>query len=471
MKTTIEAFEREYEKAFREHLASTDEAGLSDAYELGRTALLRGLSFLDLAAIHHDVLSRTLEAGGGTERSAASAASAFFLEVMSTYEMVQRGAVEAHQTARLKQLHAAQLRRLAEASIAINGAGSPEEIARLLPELAVNVIGAARATTLVAPSTGQSIEHAYPPAESARAMGGSRLEVPLRRRNDSLLGTLAITAATGASFSDDDQALLTQLAQLAGVALENAELYEAERIVAETLQRTLLPPRLPEVPGVTMAVRYLPGSRQGDVGGDWYDAVTLPDGRLALMVGDVMGKGIRAAAGMGQLRIALRAYAVEGHAPATAVARLDQALEELQGDLATVVYLVHDPASGALRYSNAGHPPPLLLSPDGSSHLLRGGLAPPLGCMIGTTCAEASEPTQPGATLVIYTDGLVERRDDDIEHGLERLQTVAEAAADADLETFCDRLLDGMDAEHRSDDVALLVVRFGASPDAQPSGL
>lgn len=91
--------------------------------------------------------------------------------------------------------------------------------------------------------------------------------------------------------------------------------------------------------------------------------------------------------------------------------------------------------------------------------------------MIGTTCAEASEPTQPGATLVIYTDGLVERRDDDIEHGLERLQTVAEAAADADLETFCDRLLDGMDAEHRSDDVALLVVRFGASPDAQPSGL
>ena len=462
MKTTIETFQHEYEAAFRQHLATADEAGLSDAYELGRSALVRGLSFLDLAAIHHEALSRALETDGAAERSAAAAASTFFLEVMSTYEMVQRGAVEAQQTARLKQLHAAQLRRLAEASIAINGAGTPEEIARLLPELAVGVIGAASATATVAPSAGRRSEHSHRP-EGPQRDTGPRLEVPLKRRNDSVLGSLAISAAAGASFSDDDQALLTPLAQVAGVALENAELYESERIVAETLQRTLLPQRLPDVPGVAMAVRYLPGSRQGDVGGDWYDAVTLPDGRLALMVGDVMGKGIRAAAGMGQLRVALRAYAIEAHPPAEVLTRMDQVLEELQGDLATVVYLAHDLASRSLVYSNAGHPPPLLVSPDGSSRLLRGGLAPPLGCMVGTTCVEAAETISPGETLVIYTDGLVERRGADIEHGLEHLQDVAGDASSLDLESFCDRLLDGMDAEHRSDDVALLAVRFGTA--------
>jgi serine phosphatase RsbU (regulator of sigma subunit) len=459
MKATIEAFEHEYEDAFNRHLASADEAGLSDAYELGRSAMLRGLSFLDIAAIHHEVLSHTLQARGGVDQATAAAASAFFLEVLSTYEMVQRGAAEAHQTARLKQLHAAQLRRLAEASVAINGAGSPEEIARLLPEHAVSVIGAAHASVEVAPAAGPRVVHHHP-AGDERALRGARLEVPLLRRNESLLGTLAINAAPGGSFSDNDQALLTQLAQLAGVALENAELYESQRIVAETLQRTLLPRTLPRLPGVDMAVRYLPGAREGDVGGDWYDAVALPDESLALMVGDVMGKGIRAAAGMGQLRVALRAYAIEGHPPAQVLERLDQVLEELQGDLATVVYLVYDPSQLSLRYSNAGHPPPLLILPDGSTRLLRGGLAPPLGCMIGTGCTEAQVEVPAGSTLVIYTDGLVERRGADIEDGLKRMAAVAAGAKAEALEAFCDELLDGMDAEHRGDDVALLVVRF-----------
>jgi serine phosphatase RsbU (regulator of sigma subunit) len=178
------------------------------------------------------------------------------------------------------------------------------------------------------------------------------------------------------------------------------------------------------------------------------------------MVGDVMGKGIQAAAGMGQLRIALRAYAIEGHGPAEVLQRLDQLLEGLEEELATAVYLALDPATGALVYARAGHPPPMIVSPDGTTELLREGLAPPLGCMIDVQCVEDRTTIAPGAVLVVYTDGLIERRGTNIEHGLSRLRAVAATADLGDLDGFCTTLLDGMDADDRGDDIALLAVRF-----------
>jgi hypothetical protein len=465
--TAVEDFAEEYRLAFVAQLTGTDQAGLRDGYELGRTAMVQHLSVLDIASIHHEVLFGVLESAEAAVdlRTAAAEGSRFLLEVLSTYEMVQRGVVEAHQTARVEYAHAEQLRKLADASVAINAAGTIEEIAQLLPEHAIRVIGASRATVHAA-SPRRAAERTFPAQAPAPDPAAPRLHAALFRRNGTSIGQLEVIGQRGSTFTDKDKALLIQLAQLAGVALENVELYEQERLVAETLQRKLLPARLPDLRGITTAWRYLPGWGDSDIGGDWYDALTLPDGRVGLMVGDVMGKGIQAAAGMGQLRIALRAYAIEGHSPAGVLQRLDQVLEGLEEELATAVYLTLDPATGDLCYARAGHPPPLLLSPDGESVLLRGGLAPPLGCMLGVACEEDGLTIQPGSVLVLYTDGLVERRDTNIEHGLEQFQKVASTGDPDDLQGFCDVLLDGMNADDRGDDIALLAVRFDG--DAAP---
>lgn len=460
MTEAVDAFRAEYREAFGAHLVAGGEAGLRAAYEMGREAMAHRLSVLDLASVHHDVLVEALAAAEGPRdlRAAADAAALFFLEVLSTYEMVQRGFAEAHETARLEQQHSQQLRKLADASIAISAAGSLDELAERIGEQAVSVLDARRATVTVPPST----ERTYPRGAAEPAPGAERLRAALARRNGTSLAVLEVIAAEGQTFSGNDESILTQLAQLAGVALENAELYDQERLVAETLQRRLLPDRLPDFPGVSMAWRYLPGWAGSNIGGDWYDALVLPDQRLALAVGDVIGKGIRAAAGMGQLRIALRAYAVEGHPAAEVIERLDRLFDELEEELATVVYLVYEPATGTVDYANAGHPPPLVVAPDGSTQFLRGALSPPLGCMVGARAGQASTAPAAGSTLVVYTDGLVERRGTDIERGLARLQEVAAAADTTHLDDFCDRLLEGMDAAERGDDIALLAVRLDA---------
>jgi hypothetical protein len=460
----LDTFREEYRAAFTEYMRAGSEAGLRAAYELGRTAMLRKLSVLDIAAIHHEVLFSALGEAPSSVilAGAAEAGSTFVLEVLATYEMVQRGLAEAHETARLEQQHAQQLRRLADASLAISAAGTVEEIARRIPEQAVRVVGGAAATATVETARHGRVVQTFP---SDREAGNDdvRVKAALVRRNGSRLGGIEVFADAGWTFTSNDEPILAQLAQVAGVALENAELYEQERLVAVTLQQRLLPGDLPQFPGVTLVWRYLPGWGGIDIGGDWYDAMALPGQRLALIVGDVMGKGIRAAAGMGQLRVALRAYAIEGHSPAVVIQRLDQVVEELEEELATVVYLEYDPATAALRYANAGHPPPLLIAPDGSARMLTDGLSPPLGCLLGQVTAEAKVEVEPGSTLVVYTDGLVERRGADLELGLARLREVAAAGDRTDLDEFCDLVLAEMDADNRGDDIALLAARLGTA--------
>lgn len=466
MNEAVAAFRGDYHDAFTVFLDGGGEAGLWAAYELGRTAMLEKLSMLDLAWVHHDVLFGMLgdDPDPRWVTEAAAAGSTFFVEVLATYEMVQRGVAEAHQTARLQRQHAERLRRLAEASVVISAPGTLEDIARRITEQAVRVMGAAAGTIIVESARDVAVEHSHPPQRDHGDV--TSLEAPLVRRNGRQLGRLSIGLDHGLSFTGDDEAILTQLARMAGVALENAELYERERLVAETLQRRLLPDALPQFSGVTMARRYLPGWRDADIGGDWYDAIVLSEHHLALVVGDVMGKGIRAAAGMGQLRIALRAYAVEGHPPAVVISRLDQVFEELEEDLATVVYLVYDPADATLRYANAGHPPPLLITPGGSAQTLSDALSPPLGCLLGHEPSEGLVHAVPGSTLVVYTDGLIERRRSDIDHQIDRLVEVAVGRYRSDLDSFCEDLLTGLDARNRGDDVALLVARLG-SPDGE----
>ncbi len=237
------------------------------------------------------------------------------------------------------------------------------------------------------------------------------------------------------------------------------EVYEREHTIAETLQRSLLPERLPRIEGLEIAARYLPAGHGAAVGGDWYDALERADGRVALVVGDVVGHGLRAAAIMGQLRNAFRAYGLAEVSPAEVMARVNRLVMSGEEEaMATALYLVLDRETGEVSFASAGHPPPLVLSSDGPQ-FLEGGRAVPVGAADPGIFRETDAVLPPGASLLLYTDGLVERRGVPLE---ERLGELAEAAGSGEggLEGLCDSVLTRVLGEHvPSDDVALLAVR------------
>jgi PAS domain S-box-containing protein len=236
------------------------------------------------------------------------------------------------------------------------------------------------------------------------------------------------------------------------------EVYEQEHTIAETLQRSLLPERLPRIEGLEIAARYLPAGSGAAIGGDWYDALERADGRVALVVGDVVGHGLRAAATMGQLRNAFRAYGLAEASPAEVMARVNRLVISGEEEaMATVLYLVLDRETGDLSFASAGHPPPLLLAPDGA-RFLEGGRSVPVGAADPGIFREATAVLPSGATLLLYTDGLVERRDTPLEHRLEELAAAA-GHAEGELEGLCDSVLAAVLDADPSDDVALLAVR------------
>jgi anti-anti-sigma factor len=236
-----------------------------------------------------------------------------------------------------------------------------------------------------------------------------------------------------------------------------------ERRVAHTLQRSMLTTQLPEVDGAEIAVRYLPGTRQTEVSGDWYDVIPLPDGRVGVVIGDVVGRGIEAAATMSQLRTALRAYAVEGLEPAVVVAKLHRLVDHLRvGMSTTLVYLDFDPFTREVRYVSAGHLPILYVpAGDAPSQFLPGARSTPLGtAAAGLEIPQERLVLEPGDAVLLYTDGLVERRDDSIDSRLEQLRG-AVAAAPAELQAALEHLTATLAAgdQLRPDDVALLALR------------
>ena len=234
---------------------------------------------------------------------------------------------------------------------------------------------------------------------------------------------------------------------------------EREHLIAETLQRSLLPENLPDNPDVAVAARYIPATHDVEVGGDWYDIIALPDGRFALAIGDVAGHGVQAAAAMGQLRMALRAYALEALSPSHALERLNMLLFELQPNaMATLLYAHLDQDSGELSFANAGHLPPLIVGRDGGARYLEDGLAPPLGVSANVNFKEAATKIEPGTTVFLYTDGLIERRRASIDGGLEALKRAA-GAAPAELGSACDYIIRSLLIGGNEDDVAVLAVR------------
>ena len=259
----------------------------------------------------------------------------------------------------------------------------------------------------------------------------------------------------------EDLRFVAALAGQAAQALERARRFESEQRIAETLQQSVLPSSLPVLPTVQLAGRYLPGTAELEVGGDWYDAIQLPNGRLGLVVGDVVGKGVRAAATMGQLRNAIRAFSLDRLKPMTTLGRLSRLAEEvIETSFATVVYAELDPETGVCRYASAGHPPPLVATLDGRLEYLDGGRGLPLGTGIASTYRQAVAELPHGALLLFYTDGLVERRGRSIDEGFERLRA-AVAAGPRDPERLAAHVLERLlGDDERRDDVVLLVARL-----------
>lgn len=254
-----------------------------------------------------------------------------------------------------------------------------------------------------------------------------------------------------------------------GAALEGlrraAEEVEVERSTAETLQRSLLRERLPEIPGLRLAARYLPGSGEARIGGDWYDAVTLRDGRVALVMGDVVGRGIEAAARMAHLQSAVRAYALEGLRPSLVLERMNGFVHELEGrGTATLLLAIVDPDVETVRIASAGHPPPLLALGDAGVSFAEGPPGIPLGAALFPSYDETVISMPAGATLVLYTDGLVERPERSLAQGLDELAALA-GALPAQPDDVAQTLIQGMlRGEGSSDDVAILVACLDAPP-------
>jgi PAS domain S-box-containing protein len=237
---------------------------------------------------------------------------------------------------------------------------------------------------------------------------------------------------------------------------------EREQRIAETLQQALLPERLPQLVGISLAARYVPAEEGSAAGGDWYDVIELPGGSVALVIGDVAGHGTEAASLMGQVRMAVRAFSLEGHAPAVVVGRVHQLLRSLyDGErMVTMLYLALDPVTWEATIANAGHPPPLLLDPSGGATYLETTTGLPVGLNWNLPYEESIALLRPGATLVLYTDGLVDRRDVAVEAGLERLREVASEPRGKDLDDICGILVERLVPADASDDVAILAARL-----------
>ena len=282
-----------------------------------------------------------------------------------------------------------------------------------------------------------------------------------------VIGVLSVGCFSDRRFMPDETRLLQLAADRAAVAIDHARLFEREHRIAETLQRSLLPDSLPQVPGIAVAGRYLPARAEARVGGDWYDAVALDGDRLAVSIGDVAGHGIQAAALMGRLRDSLRTSALEGSDAATATERVDRLFLSQNGQsdlIATSIFMVVERGGSRVDFASAGHPPPLVVRPDGSAAYLNEGRSLPLG--VGENGyrrqSAGATPVDPGSVILLYTDGLVERRDAGLDEGLARLERAARGAS-REPGAFCDDVIERMlGGEGPADDVAVVAIRASA---------
>ena len=271
-----------------------------------------------------------------------------------------------------------------------------------------------------------------------------------------VIGVLHVGTLSPRYFAPDEVALLELAADRIALVIDRAR----QQGVARTLQQSLLPARLPDIAGLELSARYLPGADEAHVGGDWYDVLRLPAGRVGVVMGDVVSHGLRAAASMGQLRTALRAYALDGSSPGAVLERLNDLVRTWDTpEMATVAYIVVAPETGEMTYSVAGHPPPLLVGGESDPRFLEQARGGPIGVTRSAQFGEAAEMLGRGDTLLLYTDGLVERRGASIDQGLEELRREA-AAVSGWPDRLCDHLMSRFGGA--PDDVAVLAIRLSA---------
>jgi serine phosphatase RsbU (regulator of sigma subunit) len=405
-----------YASAFAGYLADRGELGLGTAYDLGREAVTAHLSVLDIAEAHHAALRHVLASGdsGLSPDATIQAAADFLRESLSTFETVHRGYHEVQEVARLEHQHVEQLRALAEASVAINSSMTVEEILQLTADASRSVIGAARATVAILPPDPRlrALTATSPAHIDEGEPDPARLSARLVAR-DRELGMLDVVDRKGREFSARDEAILAQLAALASVAISNAQLYERERTIAQTLQRSLRPGALPAVPGLAAAVRFRPAGENIELGGDFYDLFRARDSGWAALIGDVQGKGPDAAAVTALARHTLRAAAAYERSPSGVLALLHGALREQRTDgrFCTVAYAHLQVAVEHVRLELAcgGHPLPYVVHADGTVEPV-GRLGTLLGTDIDPLLADVTVEMTIGDVLVLYTDGVTEVR-------------------------------------------------------------
>jgi PAS domain S-box-containing protein len=309
----------------------------------------------------------------------------------------------------------------------------------------------------------------------------SLIGVPLLAENR-VTGVLVAASVAPRRFSPEDLAVLRLAADRVALAIQHARVYEREHRIAVTLQRSMLLPEedIPQPPGLRVAARYEPAATEADVGGDWYDVIPTPTGGLGLVMGDVAGKGLAAATMVSRLRAALRAYALEGHEPARVIEQLNRLVwnEGRDSQMATLLYMVVEPGESRVDWVNAGHPAPLLVNGNDSPHYLQGKTSVPLGVLPFPSYETVTSTMEPGSSLVLFTDGLIERPGELIDEGMAKLaERVGEAPDDPD--ALCSYLLRTLVPRGgATDDVAILTLRnlpysdrFRADFKAEPEAL
>jgi PAS domain S-box-containing protein len=385
----------------------------------------------------------------------------------------ERELVAARDRERLARQRTEHLQRTATA---LAGAPDAASIARLIVEEIVASLGADRAglalldpergrlRVLFAHGGGGSVEIEPAPVFDDGGPGGGQARLPLGTGRGPI-GTLWLGFDAPRTLAAEDRAFLLGFAAQASLALERSQLFEQQRTVAHALQQSLLGQPAPADPRFTVSTLYRPAVRDLEVGGDWYDTFGLPGERLGIVVGDVVGRGLAAASAMGQLRSGLRALAGTGRGPARVLSGLDSFVEQVEpARFATVAYAEVDPATGHATYACAGHLPPLLLTPGGAPQWLMGGRSTPLGVVIpGSGRGEAEVVLPPGGGLLLYTDGLVERRGEPIDAAIERLRAAVAARPDVPAAELTAALAGELIVSDREDDDVCLLL-FSLSP-------
>ena len=403
-----------YADAFSAYLADRGERELGAAYDIGREAVTAHLSVLDLAEAHHAALRQAIADGSRPVEETLQAGSEFVRESLSIFESVHRGYSEVREVARVEHEHVEQLRALADASVALNSSLTVEEILQLTADAARALIGGTRATVAIfAPDPRlRPLTATSPPLLAEGEPSPARLAARLTGRGREL-GMLEVVDSHARDFTARDDTVLTQLAQLASVAISNAQLYERERTIAQTLQRSLRPGALPDVPGLSAAVRFRPAGESVELGGDFYDLYEAREGTYAALIGDVQGKGPDAAAVTALARHTLRAGAAYEPRPSGVLAQLHKALREQRSDgrFCTVAHAHLRIGRGRLSVELAcgGHPLPLVVHPDGRVEPV-GRLGTLLGTDIEPQLYDVDVELAPGDVLVLYTDGVTEVR-------------------------------------------------------------